>query len=82
MAKSHLTLLLPAIENCTVERPKPRRQPNAELRTREHLHEVDRLIETALCRARHKAVYADCRTMPNGLVFPGIHRERRVIGSA
>jgi transposase len=40
------------------------------------------LIETALCRARHKAVYADCRTMPNGLVFPGIHRERRVIGSA
>ena len=28
------------------------------------------------------AVYADCRTMPNGLVFPGIHRERRVIGSA
>ncbi len=27
------------------------------------------LIETALCRARHKAVYADCRTMPNGRVF-------------
>ena len=24
------------------------------------------LIMTALCRARHKAVYADCRTMPNG----------------
>ena len=24
------------------------------------------LIETALCRARHRAVYADCRTMPNG----------------
>ena len=24
------------------------------------------LIATALCRARHKAVYADCRTMPNG----------------
>jgi integrase len=47
MAKSHLTLLLPAIENCTVERPKPRRQPNAELRTREHLHEVDKLIEAA-----------------------------------
>ena len=41
------------------------------------------LIMTALpLRARHKAVYADCRTMPNGLVFPGIHRERRVIGSA
>ncbi len=40
------------------------------------------LIVTALCRARHKAVYAACRTMPNGLVFPGIRRERRVIGSA
>ena len=40
------------------------------------------LIATCLCRARHKAVYADCRTMPNRLVFPGIHRERRVIGSA
>jgi transposase len=24
------------------------------------------LIETALCRARHNAVYADRRTMPNG----------------
>jgi hypothetical protein len=23
------------------------------------------LIRTALCRARHRAVYADCRTMPN-----------------
>jgi hypothetical protein len=29
------------------------------------------LIETALCRARHKAVYAEHRTMPNTLVFPG-----------
>ena len=28
------------------------------------------LIETALCRARHKAVYAEHRTMPNALVFP------------
>ena len=27
-------------------------------------------------------VYADCRTMPNGLVFPGIHCERHVNGSA
>jgi undecaprenyl-diphosphatase len=27
-------------------------------------------------------VYADCRTMPNGLVFPEIHRERSVICSA
>jgi hypothetical protein len=40
------------------------------------------LINTMLCRMRHSAVYADCRTMPNGLVFPEIHRERRVIGSA
>src|SRR5674476_145151 len=30
------------------------------------------LIVTALCRARHKAVYAVRRTMPNALVFPSI----------
>ena len=40
------------------------------------------LILTALCRARHKAVYAARRTMPNGLVFPRIHCDRHVIGSA
>ena len=40
------------------------------------------LIETALCRARHKAVYAARRTMPNGLVFPRIRRDRHVMGSA
>ena len=40
------------------------------------------LIETALCRARHKQVYAARRTMPNGLVFPRIHCDRHVIGSA
>jgi hypothetical protein len=28
------------------------------------------LIETALCRARHKQVYADPRTMPSVAVFP------------
>jgi hypothetical protein len=28
------------------------------------------------------AVYAARRTMPNGLVFPRIHRDRHVIGSA
>ena len=28
------------------------------------------LIETCLCRARHKQVYAERRTMPNTLVFP------------
>jgi transposase len=40
------------------------------------------LIQTALCRARHKAVYADRRTMPNELVFPRIHCDRHVICSA
>jgi transposase len=33
------------------------------------------LIETALCRARHNAVYADLRTMPSGPVFLCIHRD-------
>jgi hypothetical protein len=28
------------------------------------------------------AVYADCRTMPNGLVFPRIRRDQHVIDSA
>ena len=40
------------------------------------------LIMTALCRARHKAVYAARRTMPNALVFPSIRGDRHVIGSA
>jgi hypothetical protein len=40
------------------------------------------LIETALCRARHRQVYAARRTMPNGLVFPRIRGDRHVIGSA
>jgi transposase len=40
------------------------------------------LVETALCRSRHKAVYAARRTMPNGLVFPRIRGDRHVIGSA
>jgi transposase len=40
------------------------------------------LIQTALCRERHKAVYAARRTMPNGLVFPRIRGDRHVIGSA
>jgi len=40
------------------------------------------LIETALCRARHKAVYADPRTMPSGAVFPIIHRDVGVRDSA
>ena len=43
---------------------------------------VASLIETALCRARHKVLYAARRTMPNGLVFPRIRGDRHVIGSA
>ncbi len=40
------------------------------------------LIVTALCRARHRAVYAARRTMPSGLVFPRFPADRRVVGSA
>jgi hypothetical protein len=40
------------------------------------------IVQTALCRARHSAVYAAHRTMPNRLVFPRIRRDRYVIGSA
>ena len=44
MSKAHLKLVTPAIVNRTV---MPRRPPNADLRTREHLTEVEveRLIE-------------------------------------
>src|SRR5260221_14596489 len=40
------------------------------------------LIVTALCRMRHKQVYAARRTMPNALVFPSICSDRHMIGSA
>ena len=40
------------------------------------------LVQSALCRTRHRADYADRRTMPNGLASARIHRSRRVIGSA
>jgi transposase len=40
------------------------------------------LIHTALCRARHKAVYADPRAMPSAAVFPMIHRGVSVRDSA
>jgi transposase len=40
------------------------------------------MIETALCRARHNAVYAACRTMPNGIVFPRVLRNGPMISSA
>jgi integrase len=45
MAKAHLKLVAPTDENPTVR--TPRRRPNAEYRTREHLtqREVERLIE-------------------------------------
>jgi integrase len=46
MAKTHLKLVTPAIKKRAVT---PRRQPNSELRSREHLTEaeVDKLIEAA-----------------------------------
>ena len=46
MAKSHLKLVTPAIKKRTV---RPKRPPNADLRTREYLTEaeVERLMETA-----------------------------------
>jgi type 1 fimbriae regulatory protein FimB/type 1 fimbriae regulatory protein FimE len=46
VTNSHLRLVAPITENCTVT---PRRPKNAELRTREHLtpDEVERLIEAA-----------------------------------
>ncbi|MFO1157312.1 MAG: IS66 family transposase [Reyranellaceae bacterium] len=40
------------------------------------------LIESALCRVRHKADYAVRRTMPSGRLFPRIRRDRYVMGSA
>jgi integrase len=46
VTKSHLRLVAPITENCTVGSRRPK---NAELRTREHLtpDEVERLIEAA-----------------------------------
>jgi transposase len=43
---------------------------------------VASLIETCLCRARHRQVYAARRTMPNGLIFPRNGGNLDVIGSA
>ena len=40
------------------------------------------LVETCLCRVRHKQVYAVRGTMPNRLIFPRIRSNRPVIGSA
>ncbi len=40
------------------------------------------LIQTALCRARHSAVYAARRTMPSWVVFPRFLADRRLVRSA
>jgi len=40
------------------------------------------LLQTALCRARHSAVYAARRTMPSRVVFPRFLPDRRLVGSA
>ena len=49
---------------------------------REQRIRVSTNSDTALCRARHKAVYAARRTMPNGPVFPNICRDLHVVDSA
>ena len=57
MAKSHLALVTPTTEICTVVSPhrSSGRRPNAEFRTREHLTtpEVERLIEAAKAGNRY-----------------------------
>ncbi len=40
------------------------------------------LIETRLCRVRHRQVYAARRTMPSRVVFPRFLADRRLAGSA
>jgi hypothetical protein len=49
MANPVLSLVSPVTENRTVAPATPRRRPNSELRTREHLTpaEVDSLVEAA-----------------------------------
>jgi hypothetical protein len=49
------------------------------LRAGQRAAAVMSLLHSALCRARHKADYAEHRTMPSGLVFSG---SRPAIGSA
>jgi len=48
----------------------------------EHWATIASLIETALCRARHKAVYADRRTMPDGRISAKVLPGLAVAGSA
>jgi len=40
------------------------------------------LIETCLCRVRHRQHYAARRTMPSRVVFPRFLADRRLVGSA
>ena len=40
------------------------------------------IIVRALCRARHKAVYAARRTMPSGAVIHNVINDLRALGSA
>jgi transposase len=40
------------------------------------------LIETCLCRVRHRQVYAARRTMPSQVVFPRFVADGRLVGSA
>jgi len=40
------------------------------------------LIETCLCRTRHRQVYAARRTMPSRIVFPRFLADRHLVGSA
>ncbi len=48
----------------------------------ETLADTMTVIETALCRPRHRAVYAARRAMPNRLVFPKFHAKRHIFRSA
>ena len=43
---------------------------------------VSTLIETALCRARHRQVYAERQTMPSGLDLSNICRSLHAVDSA
>ena len=66
MAKSHLKLVTPRTVNRTVA---PRRLPNAELRTREHLTaaEVEQLIEAAKAQPPRRPRRADGASWPTGM---------------
>ncbi|RUU48907.1 hypothetical protein EOD08_00485 [Mesorhizobium sp. M6A.T.Ca.TU.002.02.2.1] len=48
----------------------------------EHLATIASLIETCLCRVRHKQVYADHRTMPSGRVSANVFHDLAAAGSA